>query len=405
MALAPVLQTGDLGRAVLALAAGAAALPAAIALTGRSVRTPLGLLLPLFRRTVKWLRSHRPRSRSRAATLAVVVVLAAMVVGAASYSPVAGAVQMLQTVAHGRGWPDQVEVRVLDVGQGNAVLVRTPQRHTMLFDGGPAGCGLASQLRGLGVHTIDLAVISHPHADHFSGLLEDLDGLKVETLVDQVQVVSSAEWNDMSGGARGGSAGSAGGSWAASPEVADSEAAEYVELRRLLTKEGCEYVFAGTGYKVTVDGVSVAFYAPKEPLVIVDGADPWAENGAEPSGDELNGASLVAIVSAGEIDVLIPGDAEKEVLQGYDLPPTEVVVVPHHGSRGAVSQRLLEQWGTKAAFLSVGEGNSFGHPDAGSMMALRQSVGTVLRTDTVGWVSCKVDGDRMVITSERTPIQ
>ncbi|MBN1630346.1 MAG: ComEC/Rec2 family competence protein, partial [Thermoleophilia bacterium] len=164
MAVAPVLETGDLGRAALALAAGAAALPAAIALTGRPVRTPLGLLLPFFRRTVTWLRSHRPRSQRRAAALAVTVMMLAMAAGAAAYSPVAGAVQTLQAVAHGRGWPDQVEVRVLDIGQGNAVLVRTPQHHTLLFDGGPDGCDLAGQLRGLGVRTIDVVVISHPHA-------------------------------------------------------------------------------------------------------------------------------------------------------------------------------------------------------------------------------------------------
>jgi competence protein ComEC len=296
-------------------------------------------------------------------------------------------VETLQAVAYGTGWPDQVEVRVLDVGQGNAVLVRTPEHHAVLFDGGPAGCDLAGQLRELGVRKLDLVVISHPHADHFAGLLEALDDLEVKALIDQVQVAA------MSGTTRAGPAASDDG----------TEAAEYLEFRRVLAEDGCRYVSAGTGRTVTVDGTAVRLCAPREPLVLVEGVDPWAENGGEPSGDELNGSSVVAVVSVGSIDVLIPGDAEAEVLRGYELPPTEVVVVPHHGSRGAVSEQLLAEWGTRAAFISVGEGNYFGHPYGGTVSVLQGSVGTVLRTDAVGWISCKVNGDQMVITTERTP--
>ena len=57
------------------------------------------------------------------------------------------------------------------------------------------------------------------------------------------------------------------------------------------------------------------------------------------------------------------------------------------------------------ALVSVGEDNSFGHPYPATMAILQQNVGTVLRTDDAGWVSCKVNGDTMVITTERTPTQ
>jgi competence protein ComEC len=399
MAVAPVLNAADLGRVLFALTTGAVVLPAALALTGRSVRTPFGLPLPLFKRSVGWLRARRPRNRRRAAGLGVAVALLGFVVGAAAYPPVVGGVEALEAVAHGGGWPDQVEVRVLDVGQGNAVLVRTPERHTLLFDGGPAGCDLAGQLRELGVRKIDLVVISHPHADHFAGLLEALGGLEVEALIDQVQVVSRA------GGAAGAAARAAPTAVAggAGADGDPQEAAEYLELRRELAEDGCRCVLGGAGYAVTVDGVVVRFFAPGEPLVLVDGGDPWAAGNGEPSGDELNGSSLVAVVSIGSVGVLIPGDAEAEVLQGYGLPATEVVVVPHHGSRGAVSDQLLREWGTRVAFISVGADNSFGHPYAGTVSVLEETVKAVLRTDTAGWVSCKVNGDQMVITTERTP--
>ena len=402
MALAPVLQAGDLGRACFAVGAGFVALPGALALMGRSVRAPLGLPLPLFGSSMHWLRKHRPRDRRGCAVLVTVVVLVAAIVGGWAFAPVVRGVQTLEAVVHRRGWPDEVEVRVLDVGQGNAVLVRTPEHHALLFDGGPAGCGLAGQLRDLGVRRLDAAVISHPHADHFAGLLEALGSVQVKTLVDQVEVMSEAAWAEGSP-ARAGPAGA--GAGAAGVAAGDDawEASAYLRLRHELVDGGCHYVLAATGDTITVDGVVVHFYAPAKPLVLVDGANPWVGEGGQPTGDELNGSSLVAVVSVGGVDLLIPGDAEADMLQRYDLPASEALVVPHHGSRGAVAKQLLTEWGTRVAFVSVGEGNSFGHPDAGTISVLEESMGTVLRTDTVGWVSCRVNGDQMVITTERTP--
>jgi competence protein ComEC len=397
-AVAPVLGAADLGRVLMACALGTVTLPAALALSGRSVRAPLNLPLPFFRRSVAWLRAHRPRDRRRAVALGVAMVLVGLAVGGAAYPSLIGGVETLETLAPGRGWPDEVEVRMLDVGQGNAVLVRTPEHHALLFDGGPADCDLAGQLRALGVRKLDLALVSHPHADHFAGLLEALDALDVEVLVDHVQVVSSAEWVSTT---QAGPVESPGGA-AEAPSDA-GEAGDYLELRHRLADDRCRYVLAVPGQTVTVDDVVVRLFASPKPLILVDGAEPWAALGDEPSGDELNGASLVAVVGIGDIDVLVPGDAEAEVLRRYDLPPAELIVVSHHGSRGAVTDRLLAEWGTQAAFISVGAGNSFGHPDIGTVSLLTKAVGTVLRTDTAGWVSCRVDGDKMIITTERTP--
>jgi competence protein ComEC len=411
-ALAPVLNAADLGRALFALGTGVAALPAALALMGRSVRTPLNLPLPMFKRSIAWLRARRPRNRGWATALGAAVVLFGLVVGGMAYPSLAGGVERVETAAHARGWPSQVEVRVLDVGQGNAILVRTPERHALLFDGGPGGCGLAAQLHALGVRRLDLVVISHPHADHFAGLLEALDGLKVDALVDQVEVVSSSDRaaaaatqaaHTGSPASRAGPATSSAGATAYWDGENAGEAGAYLELRRKLTKEGCRYVLASTGSSVKVDAVSVRFFAPARPQVLVDGADPWAEQGGEPSGDELNGASLVAVVSVGSIDVLLPGDAEAGVLETYQLPPVDVIVVPHHGSRGGVSESLLKELAPRAAFISVGKDNPFGHPYPGTVSMLERAVGTVLRTDTAGWVCCTVNGNAMVITTERTP--
>ena len=134
-----------------------------------------------------------------------------------------------------------------------------------------------------------------------------------------------------------------------------------------------------------------------------DGPDPWALRGGAPTGDELNGASLVAVVSVGSVDFLLPGDAEAEALKPFHLPSVEVLVVPHHGSQGAVSKALLQELAPKLAVISVGKDNSFGHPNPGTMSILSQDVAKLLCTDEAGWVSCEVIGDTIAVTTERTP--
>jgi competence protein ComEC len=397
MGLAPVLSSTDLGRAALAVVTAGAALPVALAFLGRLVRVPLGLPLPFFRRCTAWARTHMPGERKWAVLLATGVVTAGLAMGASAYPVIEQGMETLRVVLGGRAWPDQVELRVLDVGQGNAVLLRTPQHHAMLFDGGPGGCGLAHQLRALGVHDLDLVVVSHPHADHFAGLLEVVDSVKIRLLIDDVVVSAEqdrtkVEWTD----ADQVPVGTDGGQGA-------SEAAAYLALRRQLERAGSRYARAVTGDSLTIDDVLVTFFAPRSHLVLVDGPAPWSARGDEPSGDELNASSLVTIVSAGSIDVLLPGDAEAEVLRRYSLPPTEVLMVPHHGSRGAVSADLLARWGTRVALVSVGRDNRFGHPDAGTIATLERSVGCVVRTDTAGWVCCTMHGPDLTISAEHMP--
>ena len=385
-AAAPVLRAEDLGRALAAAGAAAVVLPLALALAGRVVRPPLGVRLPYYRGCQRRILAHRPRSHNRAVALAVLLVSLALMTGAGAYGPLTHAYRTVAVALAGRGWPDQVEIRVLDVGQGNAVLVRTPDRHALLFDGGPAGCDLGGQLAALGVRRLDVVVISHPHADHFAGLLECVDELEVGTLVDQTQVVEALT------AAPGG-------------RVGEAEAQDYLELRRRLEQGDTGYLLAYTGSCVEVDGVRVTFFAPRRPLVMLDGPDPWGARASPPGGEELNGSSVVSLLTYGEAEVLLPGDAEAEVLERYDLPPADVVIVPHHGSRGACSAELLDGLEVKAAAVSVGEDNSFGHPDPATLSLLEQWVPSVVRTDRAGWVCYTTDGKDLALTTERNTVR
>jgi competence protein ComEC len=396
-ARAPVLAASDLGRAGFASALALASVPLALVLAGRDVSLPFGLRVPLLRPVAARLGVRRPRASRLAAVVSVGVVVAALALGAGLYPAAAAGLRQLETRLGATRWPEQPEMRVLDVGQGTAVLLRTPGRHTALFDAGPAGCDLGDQLRSLGVERLDLVVISHPHADHFAGLSECLDSLKIGTFVDGTVSTRPADV-----GAGGASAPSSAGS--SSPDGADQgEAAQYLGLREGSIERGARYLQALPGSSLTLDGVTVTFFTPARPLTMFTGPHPWGEGRDPPSGDQLNGVSLVALLDAGETEVLIPGDAEAGILERYRLPPVDAIVIPHHGSRGAVSERLLSALQARVAIISVGEGNGFGHPDPGTVRLLATAGDTIVRTDESGWVSLLMDEDEMVVMTERTP--
>ncbi len=392
-ARAPVLAPGSAGIVMSSIAAAILALPAGIALSGRPVATPWGLPLPGFGRATGWLRRRRPAGRRQAVAAALLVVAMAAGVGAAAYPAAAASLRSIDYVAGGRDWPARTEVRVLDVGQGNAVLVRTPDHHTALFDGGPAGCGLEHQLRSLGVKHLDVVVISHPHADHFAGLAEVLGSLEVGTLIDWVEV-GRPEGTESGGAVR--NAGSAAGYAAGGAEARD-----YLEFRARLAEGGCRIIPASAG-GFSLDGVAVRLYTPTRPLVMREGGEPWGEGRSPPTGDELNAGSIVALLDLDGVRVLLPGDAEAGTLANYDLPAVDVLVVGHHGSRGAVTGPLLDALSPHLAVISVGSRNGFGHPDSETISTLALGGIGALRTDKSGWVSLRKTDGGLAVSMERT---
>lgn len=418
-ALAPVLQTQQLQHGGVAALFAVMAFPAALALVGRILRLPSKVRLPFYRTVTLALYRRRPRSRRLAVSMAALLVLAASVAGWVAYSSVQSGIG--RVIAVTRDWPRSLEVRVLDVGQGNAVLVRTPDHHALLFDAGPSGCNLEKQLQSLGVTRLDAVLVSHPHADHFAGLLDCVESVHVDTIIDHVEVVATrrgAGGSEASGSpgaadgaegprgpdAAGGHAATGDSGAAAAPSSAASGGAEaraYLRLRQELEDHGSAHVLAHEDMMLAMGGLTIHLFTPQDPLVLVDGPDPWARVSKPPGGDEMNATSIVALVSWGEKDFLLPGDAEADVLERYPLPAVEVLVVPHHGSKGAVSSRLLERLAPRVAAVSVGAENMFGHPDPATMALLRTSLGTVLRTDQSGWVSFVVTDTTMRVTAER----
>jgi competence protein ComEC len=255
--------------------------------------------------------------------------------------------------------PD-LRVTFLDVGQGDAALVEAPGGFVMLVDGGGAVSGtfdpglrvVGPVLRRKGIGHIDLVVLSHPHPDHMNGLFHLLGSLPVGAL-----------WT----------AGEGGGN------------PEYDRLIALARARG-------------VDLSEPRDFARGPLTVQVRG--PWlGESVRAPPGLSVNDASLIVRVGFAGRWLFFSGDIEQqgeaELVAGAALDPvrSDVLKVPHHGSRTSSSEDLIEAVAPDYAVISLGRRNRFGFPRA-EVLARYASRGIkLLRTDQHGAVTVRVRPD------------
>ena len=249
-----------------------------------------------------------------------------------------------------------VEVHMIDVGQGDAIALRTPHGQWVLFDagrtwrGGDAGRStIVPYLRARGGR-VAAFVLSHPHADHVGGAASVLHALHPPLYVD---------------------AGFAGGG--------DAYRASLDEAMR----DGIAWRRARPGDTLNVDGVSLRFLAP-------DSA--WTA-----SLDDANLASTVVLVRYGQVRFLFVGDAEapeEDWLLAHDDTAlrADVLKVGHHGSRTSSTPAFLSAVRPRIALVSVGAGNGYGHPSPEIMGALAAAGAQVLRTDRLGTIVIRTNG-------------
>jgi competence protein ComEC len=254
-----------------------------------------------------------------------------------------------------------VELHVLDVGQGDAILLRTDTGRWVLFDAGPAWRGgdagrrtvLPYMLRRGG--SLEAFVLSHPHTDHVGGAATVLGSMRPRVYWD---------------------AAFAGGSEAYSLSLAAAK------------KRGIEWRRVHPGESVLVDGVTLTFLAPDSS---------WTVGLNDP-----NLASTIAVAQFGMVRFLLVGDAELEeedwLLEHYrDELRADVLKVGHHGSSTSSSDAFLAAVDPDVAVISVGAGNKYGHPSGDVLRALAQVGAEILRTDEAGTVVVRTDGTRIEI--------
>lgn len=258
----------------------------------------------------------------------------------------------------------KLTVHFIDVGQGDAALVQTPNGRSMLIDTGgwsgefQKGSGAGSQvvlpyLQRLGINSLDVLLLSHPHEDHAGGA-----GAVINRLPVKLALVSPVDANRDSG------------------EKPDQE---YKQLLDELHRRGIPVKQARAGDFLKLDDqIEIKILAPAE----IPPAD-------------LNDCSLVVKISYCERSFLFTGDIEKEqqqalVQQKLDLK-ADVLKVPHHGS-GNLAAEFFQAVDPKVAVISVGRHNRFGHPAQAVIDLLQQMDARVYRTDQDGAVVVSTDG-------------
>ena len=261
-------------------------------------------------------------------------------------------------------WPPEGwRVVVCDVGQGDAVVLRSGPDRAVLVDAGPDPSFVDRCLRRLGVTTLDAVVLSHFHADHVDGLSGALDGRNVaQLLVGPV------------------------------PEPA-TRARTVGEIAR---RHGLPMAVLHAGDRITAGEFDAVVWSPWRR--IADGSVP-------------NNASIVLAARTGAVDALLLGDIEREAARDLLLrirrEPSmalaagrfEVVKTPHHGSAN-LDDELMALVRAPVAVVSVGSDNDYGHPAPRHLQVLRRNRYAVFRTDEHGDVALvALEGQVSVETS------
>ncbi len=261
--------------------------------------------------------------------------------------------------------PDGVaRVTVLDVGQGDAILVEGSQGGRLLVDGGPDPDRLLVELdRRIPPwdRRIDVVVLSHPHEDHVAGLALLLDRYQVGRVLEP--------------GMRGPGPGYA--AW----------------LERVGRPGRAMHASIAAGDRLSVDEIGLSVLWP------IRGRVP-----AEPSdtGTGINNVSVVLLGSIGDRRFLLAGDVEEEIdptLLTGGLPRLDLLKVAHHGSRTATTQEFLSAVRPRVAIASAGARNPYGHPARATLERLAFAGARVYRTDEDGSVTVAFDRSGMSVST------
>ncbi len=256
-----------------------------------------------------------------------------------------------------------LELHMLDVGQGDAIALRTPHGRWIVVDAGPAwqrgNAGESTVVPYLERRGGDVALfaLSHPHADHVGGAAAVISRMRSAEMWDAARVF---------GGER----------YAAALESARTNSIAWIRVRPGLTRD--------------IDGVSFQVLAPDSV---------WTA-----TRDDPNTSSVVLLVSYGQVRLLLTGDAEQEeegwLLEKYpEALSADVLKVGHHGSSTSSTEAFLEAVHPRLALISVGTKNRYGHPSPDVLRRLDALDVDVLRTDQDGGIVVRTDGSRIWVSA------
>lgn len=256
-----------------------------------------------------------------------------------------------------RFFDKRLHMTFCDVGQGDAIFVRTPGGKNILIDAGPD----TSVLSCLSDHlpfwerNIDLMILSHPHDDHFAGM---------HYLIERYNIKSFATEN------------------LHNPTIGFEGLKEKISGKKIPTR----HVLSGDRFQLE-DGVVIEVLGPTRDYL----------NKTSPGGtigERAEFASVILKVSYGSFSAILPGDSQKEGLMQVSQSAfhnSTILQVPHHGSRSGLDKNTIRFISPNEAIISVGK-NNYGHPSKEILELLKNEHINVLRTDERGDIEIVSDG-------------
>jgi len=255
-------------------------------------------------------------------------------------------------------------VNVIDVGQGDAILIRTAQQ-TVLVDTGdvPAKEKLVAFLKDQGISQLDKVFITHPHADHLGGMAQIMDSFPVKHIYDSGQTTTTAMFRN------------------------------YLAM---VHKKNIPFTVVSPGMLIDIGaGAALKVLGPPKPLLAGTGSD-------------LNNNSIVMRLIYGNFSMLLAGDAEEAaesaILKQFGSEiKSNVLKSGHHGSHTSSSLPFLQAVAPEVAIISVGKNNDYHHPHPSTLKKYAERKIKVYRTDMDGTVTVNVapEGKSYTITKER----
>lgn len=231
---------------------------------------------------------------------------------------------------------NNLRVYCLDVGQGDSILI-TNNNKTMLIDASTNEMGnrVVKYLNDLGIKKIDYLVGTHPHEDHIGGLDNVIKNFDIGTIY-MPNVVATTKTFE---------------------EVIDAISAKKLKVTS-----------PKTGDKFTVGNAECEVMSIRNDK------------------DDYNNCSIVIKMDFNNVSYLFTGDAEESVESSRKWPHIDVLKVGHHGSNTSSSKKFLEQIKPEVALISVGQGNTYGHPTQATLKRLSNIGAKIYRTDENGTI-------------------
>ncbi|MCR4407269.1 MAG: MBL fold metallo-hydrolase [Anaerolineae bacterium] len=257
-------------------------------------------------------------------------------------------------------------VLFLDIGQGDSILVLSPNGHTMLIDGGnsskDADQVIVPTLKAHGYDRLDFLVATHPDQDHIGGLVAVLQEIPVKYAVFTGQEHTTQTYE-----------------------------AFLEEVSRLKNAGQLTPVKARRGVALDFD--------PALKVEVLGPGDDVVQTG------DTNNASVVIRLTYKAVSFVFTGDAEDDeeswiLSQGGDVR-AQILKISHHGSKNGTGEAWLKAMSPEVAVISVGADNRYGHPSSQVIERLARRKIKIYRTDQQGTITVTTDGNSYQVSTEK----